>query len=85
MLNEETLTPDEDQDVSASQETIMKVINDKRRALKEYGWFMKKCVSCINTIVYKQNVENEVMSPSDVFLNSDEALVLVTLEGNHVQ
>jgi hypothetical protein len=43
MLNEETLTPDEDQDVSASQETIMKVINDKRRALKEYGWFMKKC------------------------------------------
>jgi hypothetical protein len=38
MLNQEILThPDEDQDVSASQETIMKLINDKRGAPKEYG------------------------------------------------
>jgi hypothetical protein len=36
MLNEEILTPDEDQDMSVSQETITKVINDKRVAPKEY-------------------------------------------------
>jgi hypothetical protein len=71
--------------MSVSQETIIKVINDKRVAPKEYGWFIKKCMSHINTAAYKQNVENGVMLPSDVFLNSDEAFVLVTLEGNHVQ
>ena len=54
MLNEEILTPDEDQDMSVSQETIMKVINDKRVAPKEYGWFMKKCMCRVNTAVYKQ-------------------------------
>ncbi len=32
----------------------MKVINDKRGAPKEYGWFMKKCISPVNTAVYKQ-------------------------------
>jgi hypothetical protein len=30
-------------------------------------------------------VENGVVPPSDVFSNSDEAFLLVTLEGNHVQ
>jgi hypothetical protein len=83
MLNEEI--PGEDQDVSAvSQETIMKVINYKRVAPKEYGWFMKKCMSHINTEAYKQNMENGVVLPSDVFSNSDEAFVLVPLEGNYV-
>jgi hypothetical protein len=71
--------------MSVSQETIIKVINDKRVAPKEYGWFIKKCMSHIHTTAYKQNVENGVMLPSDVFSNSDEAFVLVTLEGNHVQ
>jgi hypothetical protein len=84
MLNEEILTPDEDQDMSVSQETIMKVINDKRVAWKEYGWFMKKCMSHVNTSAYKQNMENGVVPPSDVFSNSDEAFVFMTLEGNHV-
>jgi hypothetical protein len=54
MLNEEILTPDENQDMFARQETIMKVINDKRGAPKEYGWFVKKCMSPVNTAVYKQ-------------------------------
>jgi hypothetical protein len=45
---------EEDQDMSVSQETIMKVINDKRVAPKEYGWFMKKCMCRVNTAVYKQ-------------------------------
>jgi hypothetical protein len=78
MLNEEILTPDEDQDMSVSQETITKVINDKRVAWKEYGWFMKKCMSHVNTSAYG------VVPPSDVFSNSDEAFVFMTLEGNHV-
>jgi hypothetical protein len=34
MLNEEILTPGEDQDMSVSQETTMEVINDKRVAPK---------------------------------------------------
>ncbi len=44
------------------------------------GLWRSAAVSCINTTVYKQNAENGVMSPSDVFSNSDEALVLVNVQ-----